>query len=347
MGGERVVLKSAAAEGEVLHPDIKRWDLGDGGQFKLGDFFGAFEQVEPIDEASYDLVKNGCVHFAVRIMRKLGIEETKEVADFIVDSLIAHTNDLLWRASNKAGGASLLAAVLSGPKTLRSHIADLVNTQMNIEASNGHGQHAQQGPTKLLREVDHRGLAGADQDTSRQLDREGCPRKEMYNVFLALGNFAVAVFIQPADKAMVNTCSSYLLESTHDWTSLELSKHIWLVEDTRHVLHGLGNPGGSLLALGSWEYFEIIKAFEDTKVEGLFHVINNNHGHFVAQFFHELGYTPTAELNAMIANGLLWESAAAHPQFIASIRSESPESYTEMSDAEILMLLVEIVENAS
>jgi hypothetical protein len=93
--------------------DIKDLPKHTLGVAALTDILKAEENAEAIDEASYDVLKNNCIHYASSIWRRLGFDETEDLGNFLVQSIIID-EDLLrsgWHLNVVEGCSSKLCAL--------------------------------------------------------------------------------------------------------------------------------------------------------------------------------------------------------------------------------------------
>jgi len=78
---------------------------------KLIDILEAEESAESFDALTFDVVTNSCLHYASRITRPLGLEETEDLADFIVANTINDEN--VSNLGRHQGGRRLVQAVMT------------------------------------------------------------------------------------------------------------------------------------------------------------------------------------------------------------------------------------------
>ena len=102
------------------------------GQFALDDILAAEENVTAIDDSGYHLTKNTCAHYARAIWRALGVEETHDMADFLVTNLVG-SDEFIEFAKMKAGGLRVVTAfAVGGKQALENYVRDIVTSQLNI-----------------------------------------------------------------------------------------------------------------------------------------------------------------------------------------------------------------------
>lgn len=104
------------------------------GTAALGDIIEAERTVRPLED-DYDIAVNSCAHYAGRIWRGLGFEETADLADFIVENAVEdeHFEDVA-RSHPTAGGRRVLAALGNGGRrALRKYWKGVVYSQLNID----------------------------------------------------------------------------------------------------------------------------------------------------------------------------------------------------------------------
>jgi hypothetical protein len=95
----------------------------------LADVLEAEENAEAIDEASFDVRTNNCVNYAQRIWRRLGFDETEDLADFVVDHIIID-EDLVENMLSRHGGRMLLKAMRT--KGLEKFVRNVVYSQRQL-----------------------------------------------------------------------------------------------------------------------------------------------------------------------------------------------------------------------
>ena len=136
---EKKVFYSVPNE-EVLG-DIKTHLLG---KATLNEIIKAEESVESIKDADYDLITNSCIHYAGKISRALKMEETPELAEFLVGNLLKD-DGLIKVAEEKlnAGGLRVLkyAAGLGSSGMIENYVKDMVLSQLNIKGEDAVGKH--------------------------------------------------------------------------------------------------------------------------------------------------------------------------------------------------------------
>eukprot|EP00956_Cyclotella_meneghiniana_P021146 scaffold38102_cov40-Cyclotella_meneghiniana.AAC.2 len=102
------------------------------GQFALIDILAAEENVTAIDNSGYHLTKNTCAHYARAIWRALGVEETHDMADFLVTNLV-DSDEFIEFAKMKAGGLRVVTTfAVGGKQALENYVRDIVTSQLNI-----------------------------------------------------------------------------------------------------------------------------------------------------------------------------------------------------------------------
>jgi hypothetical protein len=109
--------------------DIKDLPKHTLGVAALTDILKAEENAEAIDEASFDVRTNNCVHYASSIWRRLGFDETEDLADFVVDHIIID-EDLVENMLSRHGGRMLLKAVRT--KGLEDYWKNVVYSQLYL-----------------------------------------------------------------------------------------------------------------------------------------------------------------------------------------------------------------------
>ena len=93
----------------------------------------AERSVEAVQDKDYDLTSNSCINYAGRIWRALRLDETKELANFLVENLIENDWFLtIARQKYSAGGLRVLAFV-TGKGSFENFVKDVVYSQLNIK----------------------------------------------------------------------------------------------------------------------------------------------------------------------------------------------------------------------
>ena len=110
---------------------VVRFDFTTDRPYKLHDVLKVFDDVEANTADSFDLEYNSCVHFILRMIRPLGIRETKEFGEFLVDTILADDNFLHLARKNHGGTAAMAARVL-GTEVFRDYVENLVFSQLEI-----------------------------------------------------------------------------------------------------------------------------------------------------------------------------------------------------------------------
>ncbi len=119
----------------IMDPRAKLLPTIELGSATLKDVLKAEEAAEPLNDSEYDLTKNSCVHYAGRLWRFLGFEETNELALFLIDNIVgsgASGNGFKEIAKNHrvSGGLRALAAFAMGEEALKSYIEEVVYSQL-------------------------------------------------------------------------------------------------------------------------------------------------------------------------------------------------------------------------
>ena len=144
---ERKVVYSVPNEGFI--GNIESHILG---KATLGEIIKAEESVEPIKDEYYDLTENSCIHYAFHISRALKMEETPEVADFLIRNLLKD-DGLIKVAKEKlnSGGLRILnyAAGIGADGMIEKFVKDTVFSQLDIKGDTTTGK------TSLLQAVQY------------------------------------------------------------------------------------------------------------------------------------------------------------------------------------------------
>ena len=124
---------------EVAYPNDYNGELIPRDEIKLGsaqldDFLKATGDVKPIADSDYDFTTNSCVHFAQGIWRGVGVAETTELAEFIINNVV-NDNGLkeLLEEYGDTGSFRTTAMLAIGGKSATKHfISDVVYDQLAI-----------------------------------------------------------------------------------------------------------------------------------------------------------------------------------------------------------------------
>jgi hypothetical protein len=96
----------------------------------LADVLEAESGAEAIDEASYDMLNNNCVHYASSIWRRLGFDETEDLGNYVVHNIVIDEGLLEKLASKVQGGRRLLNAMLN--KRYEEFVKNVVYSQLYL-----------------------------------------------------------------------------------------------------------------------------------------------------------------------------------------------------------------------
>ena len=103
------------------------------GEASLVDILVAEESVEAIDPSNYDYFYNSCAHYALYILRSLGLKETKELGDFVIDNVINDVKGMKIAKKSKGRSLRALAAFAIGGKGgYENYLKDVVYSQLNL-----------------------------------------------------------------------------------------------------------------------------------------------------------------------------------------------------------------------
>jgi len=103
------------------------------GEASLVDILVAEESVEAIDPSNYDYFYNSCAHYALYILRSLGLKETKELGDFVIDNVINDVKGMKIAKKSKGRSLRALAAFAIGGKAgYENYLKDVVYPQLNL-----------------------------------------------------------------------------------------------------------------------------------------------------------------------------------------------------------------------
>ena len=104
------------------------------GNASLRDVLEAESRVGPIEHSDYDLIRNNCAHYAQRIWRGLKIQETTELADFLIENLL-RDKGIVDYAKNiiHRGGLEVLLKFVSDEGMFEEYVRESVLSQLDIE----------------------------------------------------------------------------------------------------------------------------------------------------------------------------------------------------------------------
>ena len=103
------------------------------GRVTLKAIMDAERSVEPVQDKDYNLTSNSCIHYAGRIWRALRLDETNELANFLVENLLENDGFLtIARQKYSADGLRVLAFV-TGKGSFENFVKDTVYSQLNIK----------------------------------------------------------------------------------------------------------------------------------------------------------------------------------------------------------------------
>ncbi|KAL3794650.1 hypothetical protein HJC23_010078 [Cyclotella cryptica] len=133
LAGRKVIFLSPTAEEDVhLLSDFNVQALGSA---ELKDILDAEHKAEAIDDSKYDLTANTCVHYAAKIWRGLDIEETRDLADFIITNLLKDGSSLEYAKQNAKydGRRALTSYLMEGDEVgFGEYVKDTVYSQLYI-----------------------------------------------------------------------------------------------------------------------------------------------------------------------------------------------------------------------
>lgn len=104
------------------------------GSAKLSDILKAEENAIAIEPSNYDFAKNNCVRYASDIWRSLDIDETTELAEFIIENVSNDSGleDLLKMYVDKGSFRAKAMYSIGGNVALKSFVTDVVYDQLDI-----------------------------------------------------------------------------------------------------------------------------------------------------------------------------------------------------------------------
>ncbi len=96
----------------------------------LANVLEAESSAEAIDDKSFDLATNNCVNYASSIWRRLGFDETEDLANFLVDNIIVDKTQL-EKLAFKSGGRRLMDAMYN--EGLEDFVKNVVYSQLYLD----------------------------------------------------------------------------------------------------------------------------------------------------------------------------------------------------------------------
>ena len=102
------------------------------GLASLGDILNAEENVEAIDASEYDYLTNGCAHYAQRIWRSLGFDETEALANFFVENIVDDSRSMERAEKSKGGIRALASIVIGGKGGFKDYVEGVVYSQLDF-----------------------------------------------------------------------------------------------------------------------------------------------------------------------------------------------------------------------
>lgn len=118
--------------GMIVEEDFKDLHKHHLGSASLGDILKAEESVDAIDASEYDYLTNGCAHYAQRIWRSLGFEETEALANFFVDNIVDDSYSMERAEKSKGGIRALASIALGGKGGFKDYVGDVVYSQLDF-----------------------------------------------------------------------------------------------------------------------------------------------------------------------------------------------------------------------
>ena len=109
--------------------DLRKHRLGSA---SLGDILKAEENVEAIDASEYDYLTNGCAHYAQRIWRSLGFDETEALANFFVENIVDDSRSMERAEKSKGGIRALASIVIGGKGGFKDYVEGVVYSQLDF-----------------------------------------------------------------------------------------------------------------------------------------------------------------------------------------------------------------------
>ena len=131
---------------EIAYPNHKNEELVPRDEIKLGsaqldDFLKATGDVKPIADSDYDFTTNSCVHFAQGIWRGVGVAETTELAEFIINNVVNDNGlkELLEEYGDTGSFRTTAMLAIGGKAATRRFISDVVYEQLVISQVDSFG----------------------------------------------------------------------------------------------------------------------------------------------------------------------------------------------------------------
>ena len=75
---------------------------------------------------------NGCAHYAQRIWRSLGFDETEALANFFVENIVDDSRSMERAKKSKGGIRALASIVLGGKGGFKDHVEGVVYSQLDL-----------------------------------------------------------------------------------------------------------------------------------------------------------------------------------------------------------------------
>jgi hypothetical protein len=104
---------------------------------KLTDLLAAEESAESPDPFNFHVLTNSCVHYASRIWRPLGVDETEDLGDFIVANIMNDENILnLWEDEGEGEGVSVRRLAWKAPlvqAVIEGEVKKVVYSQLHLK----------------------------------------------------------------------------------------------------------------------------------------------------------------------------------------------------------------------
>lgn len=90
------------------------------------------KKVEAVPKEEYDYSTNGCAHYAQRIWRPLGFDETDALANFFVENVVEDFRAVERAHKSKRGLRALASFALGGKGGFKDYVKGIVYDQLEV-----------------------------------------------------------------------------------------------------------------------------------------------------------------------------------------------------------------------
>ena len=98
------------------------------GTASLANILEAEENAQAINDSVYDVWKNNCVHYAVSILRPLGLTEG-DLDNFLIEHIVNDDNSVRY-VKNTGGARALAAVTIGGKSALNKYFTKMVHSEL-------------------------------------------------------------------------------------------------------------------------------------------------------------------------------------------------------------------------